>query len=44
MIHIKYCKKCGEAFDIDTSKDLCPKCRRDINRNERRLEEDEWKN
>ena len=27
MINIKYCKECGEAFDIDTSCDLCPKCR-----------------
>lgn len=29
MIYIKYCKRCGEAFDIDISKDYCPKCRRD---------------
>jgi len=29
MIHIKKCKKCGKAFDIDTSKELCPKCRRE---------------
>jgi len=28
MIWLRYCKKCGEAFDIDVSKDLCPKCRR----------------
>lgn len=28
MIDIKYCKRCGEAFDIDTSKDKCPECRR----------------
>ncbi|GAI76113.1 unnamed protein product [marine sediment metagenome] len=28
MIHLKKCKKCGELFDIDTSKDLCPKCRK----------------
>ena len=27
MIYIKYCKRCGEEFDIDISKDLCPKCR-----------------
>ena len=27
MINIKYCKKCGEAFDIDTSQELCPSCR-----------------
>lgn len=31
MIHIKYCKRCGKAFDIDTSKDFCPKCRLKIN-------------
>jgi len=28
MINIKYCKRCGAAFDIDTSKDICPECRR----------------
>ena len=28
IIDIKYCKKCGKAYDIDTSKDLCPECRR----------------
>jgi Zn finger protein HypA/HybF involved in hydrogenase expression len=27
MIHLKPCSKCGKIFDIDTSKDLCPKCR-----------------
>ncbi len=27
MIHIKYCRKCKGAFDIDTEKDLCPDCR-----------------
>jgi len=27
MILPKRCKKCGTIFDIDTSKDLCPKCR-----------------
>ncbi len=27
MIDIKYCKKCEEAFDIDTEKELCPTCR-----------------
>ena len=27
MINIKYCKRCKKAFDIDTSKDLCPECR-----------------
>lgn len=28
MIHIKYCRKCGKAFDIGTNHDVCPKCRR----------------
>jgi predicted Zn-ribbon and HTH transcriptional regulator len=23
----KRCDKCGDMFDIDTSKDFCPKCR-----------------
>ena len=27
MIDIRYCKKCKKAFDIDTSKELCPACR-----------------
>jgi len=27
MINIRYCKKCKGAYDIDTSKELCPKCR-----------------
>jgi len=27
MIHIKYCKKCKQAFDIATNYDLCPNCR-----------------
>jgi len=31
MIYIKYCKKCGEAFDINISKDLCPGCRKEKN-------------
>ena len=27
MIHIKYCLKCGKAFDIGTNHKICPKCR-----------------
>lgn len=27
MILPKKCDKCGDYFDIDTSKDYCPKCR-----------------
>lgn len=27
-IWVKYCVICGMAFDIDTNKDICPKCRR----------------
>jgi Zn finger protein HypA/HybF involved in hydrogenase expression len=27
MIHWRICKRCNEPFDIDTSKELCPKCR-----------------
>lgn len=26
-IYVKYCKKCGEAFDRGTNYDLCPRCR-----------------
>ncbi len=37
MIFIKYCKKCRKAFDIGINYNLCPKCRRDINRDERGL-------
>ena len=36
MIWIRYCKKCGAAFDIDVSKNLCPECR-----NKKEEEEDE---
>jgi len=28
MINLKKCKKCGELFDIDTSQDWCPACRK----------------
>ena len=28
MIHIKYCKKCQNAYDIGTNKDICPECRK----------------
>ena len=27
MIHIKYCRKCKEAFDIATNYDYCHECR-----------------
>ena len=27
MINIRYCIKCKQPFDIDTSKELCPECR-----------------
>jgi len=27
MIHIKYCKKCKQLFDIATNFDICPECR-----------------
>ena len=25
--YIRYCEVCGEAYDIDISKDRCPNCR-----------------
>ena len=28
VLNWKKCKKCGKPFDIDTSKDVCPECRR----------------
>lgn len=28
MIHIRICKRCNKPFDIDTSKELCPECRK----------------
>ena len=31
MIWVKYCKRCGNAFDQDTGKDLCKKCREEDN-------------
>jgi len=40
MIFIKYCKKCGKAFDIAINYDICPECR-NADRDERRLKEDE---
>jgi len=27
MIHIKYCERCHEAFDIATNFAWCPRCR-----------------
>jgi len=29
MMWIKYCLECGEAFDQNTEKDYCPKCRKE---------------
>jgi len=47
MIDIKYCKKCGEAFDIATNFDWCPFCRvYDDDDGEFKYEEiddDDWK-
>ena len=28
MVYIRYCKRCGSAFDVDITKKLCPDCRR----------------
>ena len=28
ILNWKKCKRCGEFFDIDNSKDLCPECRK----------------
>jgi hypothetical protein len=39
MIHIKYCKKCGEPFDIGTNYDLCPRCRYKNIKEETKMEE-----
>jgi Zn finger protein HypA/HybF involved in hydrogenase expression len=30
MIHIKYCRRCKQAFDIETNLDICPKCREEL--------------
>ena len=27
LIDLRYCKKCEEAYDIETNYDLCPRCR-----------------
>ena len=27
-IYVRYCVRCGEAYDIGTDCDICPKCRR----------------
>ncbi len=40
MINLKRCIKCGELFDIDTSKDLCPECRK---YKEPKIDEVSWK-
>jgi len=34
MINMKKCKRCGELFDIDTSQDWCPECRKPNKLNE----------
>jgi len=26
-LYVRFCKECGIGFDIDISKELCPKCR-----------------
>lgn len=28
MIHWRICKRCNKHFDMDTSKELCPPCRK----------------
>ena len=28
ILNWKKCKECQEDFDVDTSKDKCPKCRK----------------
>jgi len=33
-VHLKYCQKCGGAFDISTNHNICPKCR---SKNNKRL-------
>ena len=30
MYNIKYCRRCGEAFDIQTNLDVCPSCREEL--------------
>ena len=27
MINLRYCKRCKQPYDIDTSQELCPNCR-----------------
>ena len=40
--YVRYCIKCGTAFDIDISKMKCPKCRReDIQKSEKEKGGDE---
>ena len=34
MIHIKYCIKCGRAFDTGTNHKVCGECRRKKERGE----------
>ena len=28
MIFVRYCLRCGKAFDIGINYDICPECRR----------------
>jgi len=35
FIDIRYCKKCGKAYDIGTNFDLCLECRKRKNSNEK---------
>lgn len=37
-LNIRFCRKCGEGFDIGTNFDICSKCRR-----EKEVENDENK-
>jgi len=30
MINIKYCSRCGMAYDTGTNFDICPKCREEL--------------
>ena len=36
MINIKFCRKCKKPFDIVTNFDLCPKCREEFKKKEKR--------
>lgn len=38
-IYVRYCLKCGQAYDVETQYDLCRDCRRNyaLNKIRRRL-------